>query len=211
MLEEGAARLGLDVVGIDFGALLWLADELLKWNQRFNLTAITQPAQVQEKHLVDSLSVLRVMGGRGRVLDVGAGAGFPGLVLALARPGLEVTLIEAVNKKVSFMKHVIAQRQLAGRVTAFHGRAEGQPAHEGLFRYDWVVARALMDLEPWLSLGAHYVEPKGGRVVAMMGKPPSAQDAGAWAVKAGLVLEKVDVFALPWSHDPRALVVARAP
>src|SRR6266702_3016236 len=98
--------------------------ELLDWNTRINLTAITDPEEVLIKHFLDSLSLLLAYDKpQARLLDIGSGAGFPGLPLKIVRPAWRVTLLDSTNKKVTFMRHVIAELQLEG-IAALHGRAE---------------------------------------------------------------------------------------
>jgi len=180
-------------------------DELLRWNARVNLTAITAPDEVAEKHFVDSVAALPEVWGARSLLDVGAGAGFPGLPLKLAMPELEVTLVDAVAKKVGFLKHVAAQLQLRG-VRAVHGRAEGEREVEGLPAVERVIARAFTDLEAWLALAPAYLA-EGGKVVAMLGRAPGRAELDAAAARHGLRCTSERRYALPFSADPRAVVV----
>src|SRR5574340_1391389 len=102
------------------------AEELLDWNQRMNLTAITEPEEVEIRHFADSLSCLLVIKVRRpglRVIDVGAGAGLPGLPLKIAYPDIQLTLVEATGKKVEFLRHVVETLGLKG-VTLVNERAE---------------------------------------------------------------------------------------
>lgn len=190
-LSEGASKLGISLPPGAPELLLSYARELLKWNQKVNLTAITAPDEVVEKHLLDSLAVLPEVQGARSLLDLGAGAGLPGIPLALALPELQVTLVDAVAKKVGFMKHAIAILGLAGRVRAVHARAEGKPDAEGLPRAEVVISRALVEVQGWRALATPYVAP-GGRIVAMLGHTadPTARR-----------------YTLPLSGDPRAVAV----
>lgn len=190
-LSDGVSRMGLSLPNGAREALLSYARELLKWNQKVNLTAITAPEEVVEKHLLDSLAVLPEVEGAKSLLDLGAGAGLPGIPLALALPELQVTLVDALAKKVGFMKHAIAMLGLAGRVRAAHARAEGKPAAEGLPLAEVVISRALIEVQGWRALAAPYVAP-GGRIVAMLGQTtdPAARR-----------------YTLPLSGDPRAVLV----
>lgn len=206
-VKEGASALGLSVSTEALAGMSKMADELLRWNAKVNLTAIVAPEEVAEKHFVDSLAVLPEVELCSSLLDLGAGAGFPGIPLALARSEFRVTLADAVAKKVGFMKHVIAASGLAGRVRAEHVRAEGNAAKEGLPQVDAVVSRALMDLEPWLQLAKDYVLP-GGRVVAMMGQTPGADRARLAAQSAGLEFVSLREYMLPFSKVSRAVVCA---
>ncbi len=209
-LEEGAARLALTLPDGAFGALEAWADDLLKWNAKVNLTAITDPTEVVEKHLLDSLAVLPEVAGATSLLDLGAGAGLPGLPLAIALPSLaSVTLVDAVNKKVAFIKQVAARLGLSPRVRAMHVRAAGDPAGEGLARAEVVIARALMDVGAWVPFALPYLA-DGGRLVAMLARPPPRADLEALAAKHGLTLKSLRAYALPFSGDPRSAAVFTA-
>ena len=203
---EGASRLGLNLGSEVFPALEIWADELLKWNARVNLTAITQPLEVVEKHLLDSLAVLPEVAGATTLLDLGAGAGLPGIPLAVALPGLSVTMVDAVNKKVAFLKHVIVKLGLTGRARAVHLRAAGTPAAENLSRAEVVIARALMDLEQWVPFALPYLA-YGGRLVAMLARPPAESKLEQLARTHGLRLISLRAFTLPASGDPRSVAV----
>ena len=203
-LQNAILAAGLEVAPEVRQGLLTFAAELLKWNQKVNLTAITDPEGVVDKHLVDSLLVLPEVKGAGTLLDLGAGAGLPGIPLALALPELRVTLVESISKKVGFMKHVSAKLGLSGRVTALHLTARGEPEKEGLERAEVVVSRALMDLGPWLKLGRAYLKP-GGRLLAMLGQAPSDDAMRAAAKQHGLALTTARRYRLPLSGDPRAV------
>ena len=203
-LNDGVKSLGLALPSGCESRLGWFANELLRWNARVNLTAITEPLEVLEKHLLDSLAALPFLGDAETLLDVGAGAGLPGIPLALACPGLRVTLADSVGKKVSFMKHALAHLGLAPSSRAVQLTCRGQPDVEGIERADVVIARALMDLGPWLKLAKPYVAP-GGQIVAMLGRRFSEQDARAEALEAGLALRSWKAFQLPVTGAERAL------
>ncbi len=190
-LAVGLEKLGLLLPPGAEQGLLTYARELLKWNQKVNLTAITAPDEVVDKHLLDSLAVLPEVRGAKSLLDLGAGAGLPGIPLALALPELQVTLVDAVAKKVGFMKHAAALLGLGGRVRALHVRAGGQPASEGIPQAEAVISRALVEVDGWRALARPYVRAPG-RIVAMLGQ---TQDPAARR------------YALPLSGDGRAVAV----
>jgi 16S rRNA (guanine527-N7)-methyltransferase len=205
-LRRGCEALGVEVGEEVPGRLYRLMGELLKWNAKVNLTAITAPEEVLEKHFLDSLAVLPEVEGAGSVLDVGAGAGFPGLPLKMARPTLAVTLVDAVGKKVSYLKAVSVSPGLGlGGTRAVHARAEGKPEAEGLPRADRVVARAFMDLPDWLALAPAYLTP-GGRVVAMLGKALGDEELRARGEERGLRLVSARAYRLPFSGAERQVV-----
>lgn len=203
VLKKGLESFGLSVALAE--PLAAYAALLLKWNERVNLTAITRPLEVVDKHLLDSLAVLGdVPAGAQRVLDLGAGAGLPGIPWALARPDLDVTLVDAVQKKVAFIKAAAASLGLATRVHGLHRRATGEG--DDLGTWDVVVSRAFMDVGPWLALARHYVRP-GGVVLAMVGQAPEAAVVAESAGAAGLRLRSERRFELPVSGDGRGVFV----
>jgi 16S rRNA (guanine527-N7)-methyltransferase len=165
-LAAGVARLGIALAPAQLEALATLAAELADWNTRVNLTSITAPEEVVDKHLLDSLAVLPLLKGA-RVADVGSGAGFPGLPLAIADPGRRFTLIESTGKKVKFIRHVVGKLALAN-VDVIPGRAEAwRPPRP----FDSVVARALGSLAEFVRVAGHLAG-RGGRLLAMKGKVP---------------------------------------
>jgi len=206
LLKKGCGALGVEVGEEVAERMHRLMGELLKWNAKVNLTAITAPEEVLEKHFLDSLAVLPEVEGAGSLLDVGAGAGFPGLPLKMARPELAVTMVDAVGKKVSYLKTVSASPGLGLAGTkAVHARAEGAPEAEGLPRAERVIARAFMDLPDWLGLAPAYLAP-GGRVVAMLGKAMGEEELRARGEERGLRLLSARAYRLPFSGAERQVV-----
>ncbi len=204
-LQQGCQALGVGV-GEDVPAKLFrLMNELLKWNAKVNLTAITAPEEVLEKHFLDSLAVLPEVEGAASLLDLGAGAGFPGIPLKLARPALTVTLVDAVGKKVGFLKAAIATLGLKD-ARGLHARAEGKPEDEGIPRAELLIARAFMDLPDWLNLAPAYLLP-GGRVVAMLGKAQPDEELHARAAERQLRLISARQYRLPFSGAERQVAV----
>lgn len=203
-LVEGAAALGVTLSEEAASLLLRYASELLRWNAKVNLTAITDPAEVVEKHLLDSLAVAPEVAGAGTLLDMGCGAGLPGLPLKVLQPELQVTLVDSVAKKIGFVKAAAAGLGLEG-VTAIHQRLNGQPDAEGIPRAGVVISRAFTELEAFLPLAAPYLAEPSGRVVAMLGKAP--EDPAAAASRAGLRLQALRRYALPFSGAERHVAV----
>jgi 16S rRNA (guanine527-N7)-methyltransferase len=188
--------------------LLRYHDLLLEWNERFNLTAITADEAILVRHFMDSLTVLRALPARVTLLDLGTGAGLPGIPLKIARPALDVTLMDSTGKKIIFCQTVIETLNLEG-IRALKGRAE-EAAHQPQHReqYGAVVARALAPM-PTL---AEYMLPftrVGGVCVAMKGS--DAQDEAHQARKAirilGGELARVEPVTLPGLTDQRVLIV----
>lgn len=169
-LARRAAQLGAPLDRAQLAAFEVYRAELLDWNRRVNLTAITDPREVERRHFVDSLTCLPLLEdllatGAASVIDVGSGAGLPGLPLKLARPDIRLTLLDSVGKKTAFLVYVVARLGLRG-VTVATGRAEELarvPAHRE--RYDAVLARALAPLPVLLELCLPFAR-VGGRLVA---------------------------------------------
>lgn len=204
-LQQGCRTLGVSVGAELAPRLLQLMNELLKWNAKVNLTAITAPDEVLEKHFLDSLAVLPEVEGAASLLDLGAGAGFPGLPLKLARPALAVTLVDAVGKKVGFLKATIAALGMK-EARGLHARAEGHPEQERIPRAELLIARAFMDLPDWLDLAPAYLLP-GGRVVAMLGKAQAEAELQARASERALRLVSSRQYRLPFSGAERQVAV----
>jgi 16S rRNA (guanine527-N7)-methyltransferase len=206
-LEQGARELGIPLAAGARETLERYADRLLAWNRKVNLTAITDPADLAEKHLLDSLALLPETTGAATLLDVGSGAGLPGIPLAIALPSLDVTCCDAVAKKVAFVKAVSAELGL--RVRGVAARAEGEPEREGLPRAEVVVSRAFADPDRWLPLAVRYVAP-GGRVLATLGREADETALRRAGAAAGLTLAGLRRFTLPRSGAHRAVATFRA-
>lgn len=205
------ALLGLDLAPAQVAAFALYAAELRGWNERFNLTAITDDDGIQVKHFLDSLSLLKALPpgwGRGRLVDVGTGAGFPGLPLKLICPDLRLTLVEATGKKVTFLQTLVEKLRLPG-VTVVKARAEdlGQdPAHRE--QYDLAVARAVAEMPvlaeyllPLVRLGGHAIAQKGQDAPAEV---HAAEDA---VRRLGGTLSQIIPIELPGIVETRHLVV----
>jgi 16S rRNA (guanine527-N7)-methyltransferase len=168
-LAAGAGDLGLALSGAQFDALLTLLGELGDWSGRFNLTAIRNPADMLTKHVLDSLSIHAHLRGDA-VADVGTGAGFPGLPLAVVDPQRRFTLIEATAKKARFVEHAVARLALAN-VEVVNQRAE---RYRPTAAFDSVVTRALGELAEFVRLAGHLCAPDGW-LLAMKGKSPESE------------------------------------
>lgn len=220
-LTAGVARLGLNLLPQQLQQFLRFRALLLEWNERINLTAITDPQEVISKHFLDSLTCLLAipewqtrqegMLQEMKLLDVGSGGGFPGIPLALACPTWQVTLLEATGKKVRFLEEAINQLELR-HVTALQGRAE-EVAHDAHHRarYDLVTARGLAGLPVLLEYCLPFCRP-GGLVIAQKKGEISAEiETGrrAAAILGGR-LTAVQPVVLPGLEDQRLLVVFEA-
>lgn len=181
--------------------------ELLRWNRTHNLTAITDPLEAVERHLVDSLTLLPYLGNSGSLLDIGSGGGFPGIPLRIAHPGLQVVSVDAVAKKIAFQRHAVRRLHLSG-FTPWHGRIERLPeqtfVRDG---FDWVVARAFASLQDLLSLALPCLKPEG-KIIAMKGPEGEKERAELddWLETKGLVCTHQVTLSLPESGAVRHLL-----
>ena len=178
-LEAGLDALGLDrALAPPLLAYLALLD---RWNRAYNLTAIRDPREMLSKHLLDSLAMAGFVS-EGRLADLGTGPGLPGIPLAIARPGLQVALVESNGKKARFLREAVRALGL-GNARVLESRAESV-AEPGAF--DLVTARALDRLAGILRVGGHLLAP-GGRLLAMKGQVPHEEIAelpAGWTVRA---------------------------
>jgi 16S rRNA (guanine527-N7)-methyltransferase len=197
MLVSGATDLGIALSPSRAETLLKLVDELEQGNAQFNLTAIRDRPGMLRKHVLDSLSLQPYLRGE-RLADVGTGAGFPGLVLAVVNPQRRFTLIEATGKKARFVEQT-TQRLGCGNVLVVNSRAESYRPFE---LFDTVVARALSSLADFVAYAGHLCAP-GGRLLAMKGKRPDDEVSALPKSFRVLAVHRLSVPGLP---DERHLV-----
>ena len=198
LLQDGAHSFGVELSDAAARQLLTLLDELVRWNGAYNLTAITKRNEMVTHHLLDSLSIHSDLHGE-TIADVGTGAGFPGLPLAVVNPQRQFTLIDSNNKKVRFVAHAARTLGLSN-VTAVHARAEapytGKP-------FDTVVARAFAALPELLEKVSPLCGPDT-RVLAMKGKRPDDEIAG---VPAQWRVIETRALSVPGLNEERHVVV----
>jgi 16S rRNA (guanine527-N7)-methyltransferase len=197
LLVQGAAEFDLVLPAQQGETLLRLLDELEIANAQFNLTAIRDRLGMLRKHLLDSLSLQPFLRGA-RIADVGTGAGFPGLPLAIVNPGRRFSLIEATGKKARFVEQA-AQRLDCANVKVVHSRAENYRPFE---LFDTVVARALASLADFVAYAGHLCAPEG-RLLAMKGKRP---DEELSALPKSFRVLAVHRVKLPGLDDERHIV-----
>jgi 16S rRNA (guanine527-N7)-methyltransferase len=176
---------GLDELGYENDPLLiekleiYLAT-LKKWNKVYNLTAINEDSEIIVKHFLDSLSVNQYIQNSGRILDVGTGAGFPGLILALFNPEKSFVLVDGVSKKISFLQEMIGKLNLKN-VIAVHTKVEQYNVAE---QFDIIISRAFADIKKMTKLTSHLIK-DGGKFIAMKGPD---------------VMSELDDISLPFVH-----------
>jgi 16S rRNA (guanine527-N7)-methyltransferase len=197
VLTAGAREIGITLDSVGGERLLRLVDELELGNAQFNLTAIRDRPGMLQKHVLDSLSLQPYLRG-GRVADIGTGAGFPGLPLAIINPERRFTLVEATGKKARFVERT-AQTLGCDNVQVVHTRAESYRPFE---LFDTVVARALSSLADFAAYAGHLCAPDG-RLLAMKGKRPDEEIS---ALPKSFRVLAVHRLKLPGMDDERHLV-----
>ena len=202
ILTSGVADLQLALDTIQIEKLLTLLDLVAEWNQKFNLTGIKEPVAMVQKHLLDSLTIQPWIKGP-FVTDVGTGAGFPGLPLAIVNPTLRFTLIDATAKKIRFIEHA-AQALGLEQVVAVCSRAE---QYLPIQRATTVVSRALSSIPDFIAAAGHLCA-KNGQMLAMKGKDPIAELDG---LPRGWRAKSIDRLHVPGLGDERHLVILLPP
>ena len=201
-LEAGLRELGLDAALAD--PLLAYLVLLARWNRTYNLTAIRDTREMLAKHLLDSLAMHARLDGIDSLADLGTGPGLPGIPLAIARPSLQVTLVESNGKKARFLREAVRQLKL-DNVAVSESRIE---AFDAAGRFDAITARALATLPLILELGSHLLKPDG-RLLAMKGVVPEDEIA---ALPAGWRVAAVHPLRVPGLDAERHLVeIVRTP
>ena len=206
LFARGAAELGIALSPGELGKFHAYAGELQKWSRKINLTAITGDEEIAVKHFLDSLTLLKVVGHKGRLLDIGSGGGFPAIPLKIVCHDLRIVSVDAVEKKIIFQRHAARLLGLQG-FEALHVRGE-ELARGYAGSFDWVVSRAFSDIPTFVRIALPLLAP-GGRIVAMKGRGGSEEAATVASALAELGIRVVEIieFRLPVSGDARALVV----
>ena len=213
ILQEGIAAMSITLDGLAQERLLTYCGELLRWSARINLVARAPLREIWESHFLDSLTLLRVLPPLGSaqqpLLDIGTGAGFPGLALKAARPDLPVILVEPRQKRVSFLRHVIRTlglkdiEVLCGRLEKGSAEVEGRALVVPI-----ITSRAFTSIGEFL-LHTAPVSPVGGQVICMKG-PRAEQEIAAWRAEqpgSPYRLQEIVELTLPFSGHVRNLVI----
>lgn len=207
ILIDGAMQLGIQLPQEAIERFFVYLSELKKWNQKINLTSIESDKDILIRHFLDSMTVYPFV--RKTVLDIGSGAGFPGIPLKIIDPALEVTLVDSVAKKVSFMRHIIRTLWPAidnTGIHALHSRIEESAFIEGHRGYfDCIISRAFSELEVFVRLALPLCAP-GGKIIAMKG-PKSGEELKDMAVVKGVSAATVHEVSLPFSDRRTTIIV----
>jgi len=199
-LASGIEQLGLDAAPEIQQKMLDYLDLMQKWNKVYNLTAIRNPKQMVSNHLLDSLAVLPYLW-QGRWLDVGCGAGLPGIVLALMRPQWTFTLLDSNNKKISFVRQAIIELGI-GNIEVCCNRVEKWQAEE---KFDGIISRAFAETSDFIALTRHLLA-VGGRWAVMKG----VMETGLNHLPNDVHIERIIPLRVPDLEAARGLVILKA-
>ena len=206
-LIECAKKINIELSDDQIEKIFLYQKLLIEWNQKMNLTAITEEKEIILKHFIDSMTIEKYIPRGAFVIDVGTGAGFPGIVLKIIRDDIKLTLLDSLNKRIQFLDEVVKSIGL-NEVTTIHGRAE-DIGRDLKFRekYDIVTARAVANLSTLAEYCLPFVK-VGGSFIAMKGNLTEEVELAQNAIKIlGGNLEKVDSFCLPETDIVRNIVV----
>ena len=207
LLVQGGKTFGIDLDEKTIEAFDLYLKELLKWNQKINLTAIRSERGVVLKHFIDSFSIYPYLDQHSSVLDIGSGAGFPGIPLKMVQPTLAVSLIDSVRKKVDFQRHIIRILGLKG-IEAIHARVQDKEILQNLGgRFDIILSRAFSGLRTFLVLSFPLLKEKG-TAIAMKGAVDHKEiELLTEAEAAKYRLEKSVSLTLPFSSFKRTILL----
>ncbi len=169
LIIEEARKLGLKISQNQSVLFSRHLEELLQWNSKINLTALKEPVDLVEKHILDSIMVLPWLASGGSLLDIGSGGGFPGIPLKIMHESLSVSLIDASRKKVNFLKHIIRTLSLK-RIEALHIRAEELAGNS----FDFIISRALWPLNIYVKNAVSLLADKGA-IIAFLSAGPASE------------------------------------
>jgi 16S rRNA (guanine527-N7)-methyltransferase len=202
VLTDGVRTLQLALSDAQIAQLMDYLALLFKWNAVYNLTAVRDPAQMVTQHLLDSLAVVPAFADAKNILDVGAGGGLPGMVLAIARPDMRVSMIDTVHKKTAFLTQVKAELGLAN-VTVHTMRVEQLQVPQ---KFDVITSRAFAELSDFVTWSGHLLK-QGGRFIAMKGVLPQEEMA---RLPDGWKVAEVQPLTVPGLNAERHLIFIEA-
>lgn len=219
LIIDGAGEFGLAISSQQIQQLTLHAKELLFWNRKTNLTAITAPYEVAVKHILDSLACAAFLPATGTLLDIGSGGGFPAIPLKIVCPSLSLWMIDASRKKANFLKHIIRALTLDDS-QAHHLRAEDMACDDGYTHYfDVIVSRALSSLETFMNLALPLLKP-GGLLICLKGPGVQAEieaetrrlSGGSDATSGQRRILRIEEkkYALPFLKEQRILVIIKS-
>ena len=204
ILHEGARELGIELTDKQAGLFMLSLGQLNLWNEKINLTAVKTDREIVINHFLDSLTAVALIKKNAKLLDIGSGAGFPGVPIKIARPDIDVTLLDSSQKKVAFLKDLIRKCGLEG-IKAVSGRAEDE--NNGLLRnsFDCVITRAVGSMSRVLYLSLPYITEEG-EIILMRGRA-GGEDIENAGIGEKLKLKEEKRLTLPLGGQERTLMV----
>lgn len=200
-LGKGLAELGLHLGAAQQDALLRYVLLLEKWNKTYNLTAVREPERMLGLHILDSLAILPHLGNASTLIDVGTGAGLPGIPLAIAAPALQVTMLDTIAKKTAFVRQAVGELALTNADVATARVEQFVPAQ----KFDVVVSRAFAELKDYVD-GAGHLCADAGTMLAMKGVYPHDEIA---RMPAGFTVERSVSLQVPQIDGQRHLLIIK--
>ena len=208
LLITGARHFGLELSPEDLSRFSLYLEEIQRWSGITNLVSQAAPTTIIRKHILDSLAITGLIPAEGRVLDLGSGAGFPGLVLALVKPRQEIVLLEARRKRASFLKEVARKTKITN-LKIYEGRAEVLSAEKSLYlSFPIVVTRATWNIREFLLLANPFIENRG---IALAMKGPQAEKEleklDQTLENTSFYLQRKYEYILPFGTEKRQIIV----
>ena len=210
VLYEKTKQIGIELTEEQLEKFYLYMNILLKWNEKINLTAITNEEEIILKHFVDSLTINKYIEDSKSLIDVGTGAGFPGIPIKILRQDLKITLLDSLNKRINFLNEVIEKLELKN-IECIHGRAEEFGKNKNYReKYDISTSRAVANMSTLSEYLIPFVK-IGGKVLAMKGdKAEEELEEAKKAIKLlGGKVENIDNFYLPNSDIKRSIIIIK--
>ena len=207
-LQELASKINIELSELQVNKYYDYMKLLLEWNKNINLTAITEENDIILKHFIDSMTVIKYLKDNQKIIDVGTGAGFPGIPIAINKDNVQIMLLDSLNKRIKFLNKVVEEINLKN-VNTIHGRAEDY-GRENREKYDVSISRAVANL----STLSEYLLPLvkvGGKCICMKGNNVEEEiESAKFAIKElGGAIEKIETFNLPESDIVRNIIIIR--
>ena len=208
-MAEESEKIGIKLPDEQLNEFYEYMQLLLEWNEKMNLTAITDPEEVIKKHFVDSITIKKYIKEKSRLIDVGTGAGFPGIPLKIVDKSIKLTLLDSLNKRINFLNEIIEKLNLK-EVNTIHSRAEEYAKNKARESYDVAVSRAVADLPILLEYLMPYVKLNG---ICICMKGPKAQEELERSKKAinilGGKLEKVEKITIDEEMERNLIIIRK--
>lgn len=208
LLKETLNKIGINLSDDKILKFIEYKKLLKEWNEKINLTAITEDKEIMLKHFIDSLTILKYIGNNTSIIDVGTGAGFPGIPIKIVKDDVNVTLLDSLNKRINFLNEVISKTEL-NNIKTIHGRAE-DVSHETIMRekFDYATARAVANLSTLAELCLPFVK-VGGKFICMKGNNINDEvDEAKKAIEIlGGKIEKIDNLLIPETDIERNIII----